>query len=63
MMNEYRVTRDTLYANPHCVGHKDLTARDGHYIKAASQEDALMEMKKRYPHDVHGFTVQFWKGN
>jgi hypothetical protein len=59
-MNEYRMTRNSQYTNPKCAGHKDLSARDGHYIKATTPDDAVREMRTRYPDD-QGFTIQLWK--
>ena len=62
VVNEYRCTRSDLYKNVTCVGHLDLTAREGHYIMTSTQDEALAEMQKRYP-DESGFTVHLWKKN
>lgn len=59
---EYRCTRNALYTHQ-CLGHDDLTARQGHYIKASSQEEAWEKMAIRFPDEVEqGFTVQDWEG-
>lgn len=46
-----------------CIGHDDLTARQGHYIKANSIEEAWQKMAIRFPEEAEeGFTVQEWEG-
>lgn len=61
-MKEYRCTRNALYANDGYVGHDDVTARQGHYIKANSIEEAWEIMATRYPKETEaGFTVQEWE--
>jgi hypothetical protein len=57
---EWRCTRRSPY-HPGCAGHTDLSAREGHYIRAATAEEAKQEMRKRWPADVDGFDVQLWK--
>ncbi len=42
-MKEYRCTRNAVYAHE-CLGKNDITARQGHYIKAESQEQAWEKM-------------------
>ncbi|MDV3002531.1 MAG: hypothetical protein N5P05_004186 (plasmid) [Chroococcopsis gigantea SAG 12.99] len=57
-MNEYRCTRNAPYQE-NCPGKSDITARQGHYIRAESPEEALQEMANRYPDEAEaGFTVQ-----
>lgn len=63
-MDEYRCTRDYVYRNPGCPGNKDLKSRQGHYLRANSQEHALGLMALKFPGDVdegYGFTATLWK--
>lgn len=53
---EFRCTR----AQPYPRGTPQ-EAREGHYIRAASQAEALREMRTAFPHDIEGFTCTFWK--
>lgn len=57
-MREYRLTRNAGYTNPNCPGHYDLTCRQGYYMIANSLEEALAEMRDRFPDDTDGFTVE-----
>lgn len=60
-MKEYRCTRNASYSH-HCIGHEDITARQGYYIKANSAKEALEKMFIRFPEEVkEGFTVEEWK--
>ncbi len=60
-MKEYRCTRNEPYKHD-CIGHDDITARQGHYIRANCAEAAWQEMAKRYPQETEfGFTVQEWE--
>ncbi|PPS41949.1 hypothetical protein [Chroococcidiopsis sp. TS-821] len=62
MEKEYRCTRNALYTHE-CLGHNDVTARQGHYVKANSAEEAWEKMAIRFPEEVNeGFTVQEWEG-
>lgn len=62
MQKEYRCTRNALYTHE-CLGHNDITARQGHYVKANSAEEAWEKMAIRFPEEVNeGFTVQEWEG-
>lgn len=59
---EYRCTVNAVYDNPNCRGHIELDARDGYYITAHSPQEALEEMRSRYPDFAsEGFTVEIWK--
>lgn len=61
-MKEYRCTRNALYQDEG-PGRDDISARQGHYIKAESEEEAWEIMAVRYPNEVQaGFTVQEWEG-
>lgn len=61
-MKEYRCTRNAPYSHQ-CIGHDDLTARQGYYIQANSIEEAWQKMAIRFPDEVEaGFTVQEWEG-
>ena len=60
-MKEYRCTRNASYAHD-CIGHDDLTARQGYYIQANNAEEAWQKMAIRFPDEtVAGFTVQEWE--
>lgn len=60
-MPEYRCTRNALYQHD-CLGRDDLTARQGHYIHAESDEEAWQIMATRYPEETKaGFTVELWE--
>lgn len=61
VLNEYRCTRSDLYSH-NCIGRDDLTARQGHYVVARSEEEALEEMRRRHPAE-RNFTVAIWKKN
>jgi len=56
----FRCTRNDVYPED-CPGSKNVSARQGHYVTANNPEDALYEMRRRYPDD-DGFTVQLWEG-
>lgn len=61
-VNEYRCTRNSPYMHD-CIGRDDLGARQGHYVEATSELEAMEVMAKDYPSDRHGFTAQLWKEN
>jgi hypothetical protein len=59
---EYRCTRNALYSH-RCLGQQDLSARQGYYITAASEEEAWEKMALRFPEETEeGFTVAEWEG-
>lgn len=61
-MKEYRCTRNASYSHD-CIGHSDITARQGYYIQASGAEEAWEKMAIRFPEEVNvGFTVQEWEG-
>ncbi len=61
-MKEYRCTRNALYCYE-CLGRDHLSARQGHYIMAANQEEAWEKMACRFPQETgEGFTVEEWHG-
>jgi hypothetical protein len=46
-----------------CTGRDDIRERQGHYIKAQSEEEAWQIMATRYPEETTlGFTVDEWAG-
>jgi hypothetical protein len=46
-----------------CIGHDDLTARQGHYVQANSIEEAWQKMAIKFPEETAaGFTIQEWRG-
>lgn len=62
-MNEYRCTRDFPYGNG-TPGFKNVKARQGHYIVAKDENEALAIMVERFPLDVklgYWFTADLWK--
>ncbi len=60
-MTEYRCTRNASYTCD-CRGRDDITARQGYYIHAESEEEAMQIMANRYPDETEaGFTVQEWQ--
>lgn len=60
-MSEYRCTRKKPYEKG-SAGYKDTSARVGYFIEAESKEQALEQMKKRFPDDIrYGFDVELWK--
>lgn len=70
MANEYRCTRSKLYG-PESLGFNDVTAREGHYIIARTEDGARQEMIRRFvgpDAEMYGwgkvrFTVDLWKEN
>lgn len=58
---KYRVTRPKLYPEG-SAGHKDPSARQGHYLEGNSAGSVLMQMHARYPEDEADFTIQIWEG-
>jgi hypothetical protein len=61
-VNEYRCTRNQPYQHE-CFGKNDLGARQGYYINATSEEEALKVMAAEHPADTAGFTAELWKEN
>lgn len=60
-MNEYRCTRRKPYY-PDCVGHTNVRARQGYYIRAATLELALLVMEEKFPEDFgYGFDGELWR--
>ena len=59
-LSEYRCTRNTSYTG-NCRGRDDVTARQGYYIYAHSEEEAWQIMATRYPDETEaGFSIQDW---
>ena len=59
-LTEYRCTRNASYTCD-CIGRDDVTARQGYYIHAHSEEEAWQQMASRYPEETAaGFSVQDW---
>lgn len=48
---------------PRYFGHTDLEVRQGCYIKAESEQDAIAQMAELYPDDEAEFTAHPWRGN
>lgn len=49
-MIEYRCTRPDLYS-PGSIGHDNYRARQGHYIRAETPDEAARIMLRDYPED------------
>jgi hypothetical protein len=59
-LKEYRCTRNASYT-ANCSGRDDLTARQGYYLHAHSEEEAWQQMASRYPNETTaGFSIQDW---
>ena len=62
MQREFRCTRNAPYFHQ-CLGHDNLSASQGYYITASSQEEAWEKMASRFPKETgEGFTVEEWQG-
>jgi len=55
-LTQYRCTRPDLYG-PGSLGFDNLSARQGHYIFAESEDEAVQQMVKKFPDDSR-FDVQ-----
>jgi len=53
---EYRCTRNEPYMH-NCLGRDDIRVRQGYYVHADSEEEALRQMALDFPKDRHGFTA------
>ena len=53
-LRQYRCTRNS--PNPKAP----IAERQGHYVIARSEEEALLEMQRRFPNDTLGFTILTW---
>lgn len=56
--NEYRVTRPELYP-PGSPGHENPAGRQGHYVLAHSEEEALESVRERFPGEA--LDVELWQ--
>ena len=57
----WRCTRNAPYSSPNCPGNRLTSARQGHYVSAATKQEALDYMRCQFPHDTDGFTAHPWK--
>lgn len=55
-MNEYRVTRGDLYKHD-CIGHNNVSARQGHYFQMKSVQQLKQVLKGLFPNEK-SFTYQ-----
>jgi len=55
---EYRVTRPQGYG-PGTAGHQDPAGREGHYVRAPSEQEALQAAQARFPGEP--LQIQLWK--
>jgi hypothetical protein len=63
-ITEYRCTRNFLYPEDDPDNLRHISLRQGHYIRAHSEEEAWQIMARRYPEETEaGFTVQDWSAN
>jgi len=44
-----------------CTGRDNLKARQGYYIRAANEVEAMEKMAEDFPDDRHGFTADRFK--
>lgn len=63
---EFRCTRNLPYLHE-CIGKHDVGARQGHYVRAESEEAARDVMAEDFPNDAmalgrEAFTVTYWGG-
>lgn len=59
--NEYRCTRNAMYMGEGVIGRTDRRARQGHYVAARSESEALADMIRMFPgEESYGFTVDLW---
>ena len=56
MPNRYRITRSDMYTSPTCAGYKNLTARQGYFVRAKDENEALDKIAQQFPHDEN-FTI------
>jgi len=60
LMTTYRCTRNAPYQQPGS-GSSDPTARQGYFISAQDETQAIAQMADRFPHEItQGFSVTFW---
>lgn len=56
---EFRCTRNALYVTANCLGSQDTSSRQGYYVCATSEREALKIMAAQFPAEVKfGFTVE-----
>ena len=61
--NEYRITRPTVYSKG-TLGYNDKSARQGYYVTAASEREAVSIARKLYNERISStepLDVQLWK--
>lgn len=58
MKKIYRLTR-CLCTNPNARAFSDLSARQGYYIQAENEDEALKKMAKAFPNESQ-FTCHEW---
>jgi AraC-like DNA-binding protein len=63
-ITEYRCTRNFLYPEDDPDNIEHISLRQGHYIRAHSEEEAWQIMARRYPDETEaGFSIQDWSKN
>ena len=58
-MKEFRCTRSDLYSHD-CIGHDDITTRQGYYIIAENRHEAIKIMMERFQNET-AFTAKEFK--
>jgi hypothetical protein len=61
--NEYRITRPSVYGEG-TLGYKDKSARQGYYVTASSEREAVSIARKLYNERISStepLDVQLWK--
>lgn len=56
----FRCTRNQPYQHEDAIAGADLSCRQGYYIEASSEAEAIAKMMLRFSEDRLGFTAQFW---
>jgi hypothetical protein len=58
-IHEYRCTRPALYQDEGDPGKDNPKLRQGHYIRAGHEDEAVAIMQKQFPGEK--IDVQYWK--
>lgn len=56
----FRCTRNGAYRGHDILGNTDISARQGHYIEAMNEKEAIAKMSTQFPYDKLGFTATLW---
>lgn len=56
----YRCTRNSAYRGHDVLGNTDISAKQGHYVEAYNEKEAIAKMGTMFPYDKLGFTATLW---